>query len=882
MGTDLLLSPVEVNYDPALADAPVPTIPSVRSVPSWGGPLAESDYEALAKSWITRELADQAMLRRVDAQQGREAIGQKGNRDCAGILIPFYDPEARYPHAYRLRRDNPEWKQGKDGTLKPDRKYLGEPGSGNRIYFPPGVTLAQLADPATPIVIVEGEKKALALQRLAYHDIENPRFIPVAIAGVWNWRGTVGKTGGPRGERVDIKGPINDLNLIVWNVRTVFILFDTNVAKNDSVKWARKGISRELATRRAEVRCINLPEDSGLNGVDDLLFAWGPARVLELFEKTTSGTTLQVVRTPQFQSKPEGMFRVTTRGEQLVEIQLANYRASIVTNFCLDDGVETKREFEIECELTGRQFAFTVPAARFAPMDWPIEQMGPHAITFPNQKEYARAAIQSFSKSAEERRVYTHSGWRDVDGRWLFLHAGGAIDAAGAVQGVNVRLPGALSQYELRLPSTPEALVVAVRSSLKLIELAPPSIGYPVLAAICRSVFGGADFALHVVGETGAFKSELAALAQQFFGAGMDRTHLPGSWASTGNSLEILAFHGKDALVVMDDFAPQGNAADVARYHAAADRVFRAAGNLAGRGRLDSNARLREPRPPRGLILSTGEEIPRGHSIRARLFILELSKGAITPAKLSECQAAARAGDYAQAMTGFLAWLAGRFEAARASIDQRVVELRERALRDPAHARTPDIIANLQAAFESYIEFARECGTVDESQAETFTHKCWRALRDAAVAQAKHQAASEPTARFLSLVRACLSSGQAHLAARDGGVPKLSPESCGWRKSHDDWSPQGNCIGWINKADIYIEPTAAYQVVQLAGRDTGEPLAVSEQTLKKRLREKGLLASIDKSREVNTIRRTLAGSRQEVLHFLRGTLLPVDEPDCSD
>ena len=161
-----------------------------------------------------------------------------------------------YPHSYRLRRDNPEWTQGKDGKLKPDRKYLGAPGSGNRLYFPPGVTPEQLLDAALPVVIVEGEKKALALQRLACHEAKTPRFIPIAIAGVWNWRGTVGKTGGPRGERLDVKGPINDLNRIVWTERTVFILFDANVPRNDSVKWARKGFARELGNRatQGEVR----------------------------------------------------------------------------------------------------------------------------------------------------------------------------------------------------------------------------------------------------------------------------------------------------------------------------------------------------------------------------------------------------------------------------------------------------------------------------------------------------------------------------------------------------------------------------------------------------------------------------------------------------
>src|SRR6266700_1565653 len=87
----------------ATTHVPEPAV--TRVPPDWGGPLTESDYEALAKSWINRELADQAMLRRVDSQQGREAIGQKGKRDCAGILFPVYWPEENHARCYRIRRD---------------------------------------------------------------------------------------------------------------------------------------------------------------------------------------------------------------------------------------------------------------------------------------------------------------------------------------------------------------------------------------------------------------------------------------------------------------------------------------------------------------------------------------------------------------------------------------------------------------------------------------------------------------------------------------------------------------------------------------------------------------------------------------------------------
>jgi hypothetical protein len=78
-----------------------------------------------------------------------------------------------------------------------------------------------------------------------------------------------------------------------------------------------------------------------------------------------------------------------------------------------------------------------------------------------------------------------------------------------------------------------------------------------------------------------------------------------------------------------------------------------------------------------------------------------------------------------------------------------------------------------------------------------------------------------------------------------------------------------------------VEPTAAFRLVQMAARDAGEALPVSEQTLNKRLNEKGLLASVDQKRETLTVRRTLAGSKKSVLHFSRGTLLP-EEPDIDE
>jgi len=845
-----------------------------RVPPAWGVPLTEQDYSGLSSSWITKELADLAMFRRVDSQEGRDVVGQKGTRDCAGILFPYYWPGEPSPVAYRVRRDKPDYAFGKDGKPKPERKYLGAPGSANRLYIPPGVTAEQLADAAISLVIVEGEKKALAVWRLANHERETPRFIPIGIAGVWNWRGVVGKTSGPNGERVDIKGPIADLSRIVWTGRTAFIIFDANVGTNESVKWARKGIARELATRGAQVKLVNLPDDCGVNGIDDLLNAWGPAKVLELIRQAVDGGSLHVVPSPQFEARSTGMYRVTQRGQRLEQTQLTNYQASITANVLLDDGVDVQREFEINADLLGRHYAFTAPASEFSTMNWAIERMGPAAITFPNQREYARTAIQSSSLAAIERHVYTHTGWHNVGGQWLFLHTGGAIGEAGAISGIEVRLAGALSRYELRLPAGGE-VVRAVKASLSLARLGPAAVGFPLLAATVRAALGDTDFALHLSGETGAFKSEVAALHQRHFGAAMDRLHLPGAWSSTANALEMVAFHAKDTLLVVDDFAPQGCANDVARYHATADRLFRAAGNGAARSRLDSTARLREPKPPRSLILSTGEDIPRGHSVRARLLLLELAKGSVRTSHLTACQMDAQAGLYAQAMGAFIRWVARRYEQTRAAFATRVTELRVDALRNAAHARTPEIVSSLQAGFESYLDFGVESLALDAPERDHLVAECWEALRESAAAQAKHHAASEPTGMFLALLRSVLTSGRAHLEARDGGV-LAGAALFGWRIGASASTPLGDCIGWVDGEDVYIEPAAAFRQVQLAGRDTGECLPISEQTLRRRLNEKGLLASVDGGRQTVTVRRSIAGASKDVLHFRRTTIFPDD------
>jgi predicted P-loop ATPase len=205
-------------------------------------------------------------------------FGRKGG-DLAGIIVPNSWPGEDRIREYRLRLDNPQLEYGIDGTVTETSKYIQSPQRGNLLYLPPDVDPELLGRADVPVIVTEGEFKALALRRLANHDAAAPRFIPVGLAGVWSWRGTVGKTTGPNGDRRDVKGVIPDVNRIEWKDRRVIIAFDADCGENPKVRAARKGLAAALIERGAIVGFMEWPIAEG-KGIDDRLVTVGPGRVL--------------------------------------------------------------------------------------------------------------------------------------------------------------------------------------------------------------------------------------------------------------------------------------------------------------------------------------------------------------------------------------------------------------------------------------------------------------------------------------------------------------------------------------------------------------------------------------------------------------------------
>jgi hypothetical protein len=340
--------------------------------------------------------------------------------------------------------------------------------------------------------------------------------------------------------------------------------------------------------------------------------------------------------------------------------------------------------------------------------------------------------------------------------------------------------------------------------------------------------------------------------------------------------------------LTIDDFCPTGSQADQQRLHRDADRVFRNQGNGTGRQRMRADGGLQTPKPPRGLILATGEDLPRGQSLRARLLVIEMQADSLDWEVLGPCQVAAAEGVYAAAMAGFLHWLAPQYSAVQETMKGEVISLRQQT-QQAGHKRTADMAAHLLFGWELFLTFAYKIGAITEEARQSYAQRGWRALATAAQAQAELQHSEEPVGRFFALLRAVLSSGQAHLADRESNhIPAADADHYGWRNlatqapgaaapaymeppMADSWRPQGARMGWMDADYLYLTPDATYSAIVQMAREQGETFSLTQRTLWKRLDERGVLMR-ESGQPHYSSRVRIHGKRERVVRVSRGIL----------
>jgi hypothetical protein len=528
-------------------------------------------------------------------------------------------------------------------------------------------------------------------------------------------------------------------------------------------------------------------------------------------------------------------YRETDKGDREM---MANFVATITQETRYTDGMNAKTMLTIAGQIANPDpdkadepidlEPVEVSTDDFPGFAWVVPNWGTRCVIRPGSgmKDDLRAMIQLHSSPAL-KTVFKATGWQMVGNRRMFVHNGGAIGKAGNDPAITVRLPHELSRYNLAAAAEPKA---AVGASLALLDLARHDLTWPLLLCTLAPLYGDCDFATHVTGRTGSFKSELLSLFQSHYGPEMDARHLPGSWSSTPNAIEALAFYAKNCPFVLDDFVPAGTSWQQRSYQQNADKIIRAQGNQAGRARLSDTSTLQQTMFPRGLIMSTGEDTPEGHSVRGRLLIHEIAAGEIDPDNLTEAQR------MRPLFSGTVAWLAQVLAGQPHDWKTRAAEFRP-TYRGLGHARTPDMLAKLHAVAEHFLAAAAAAGILSAADMRSYYTDAVKSLR----------AAGEKQASVL----------ESHVRTIRGGTP-VAAELLGWTvERHGDelaaFKSRGPTIGWVKRDsdELFLDVTQGYALIR---KVAGPDLSLTKQTLFKRFKDAGVLTRVDEARNRNTVR----------------------------
>lgn len=162
-------------------------------------------------------------------------------------------------------------------------KYGQRPHTLPALYVPSALDKF-MGDKEIPLLIIEGEFKAIVTDYVANRGLQKPVIIPLAIGGVWSWQSK--KTG------MDM---LPALRSIVRG-QIVYIAFDMDNPVNPQVQKALERLTDKLTLQGAECQVLSWPSTEG-KGLDDYLAGKASPRdaLLNLLQEAQTPAHMQRV-----------------------------------------------------------------------------------------------------------------------------------------------------------------------------------------------------------------------------------------------------------------------------------------------------------------------------------------------------------------------------------------------------------------------------------------------------------------------------------------------------------------------------------------------------------------------------------------------------------
>jgi len=294
------------------------------------------------------------------------------------------------------------------------------------LYHLPEVSTAAL------IYLVEGEKDADNLTALGLTATCN-------VGGAGKWRANYNKA---------LQG------------KAVVILPDND----DPGRSHAQTVARNLHGVAASVKVVELPGLLEKGDVSDWLDAggtldqlrslmqaapeWDPAKE-QATRPSASGTAQEFYRScGSTYCVKDGRLCLVINHEDGVDYKpLCNFSAEITAEITKDDGSgRVSKEFQVNGKTKGQDLPpAQVSAKEFDGMAWLRREWGTRVSSNAERKYSTHLPNAILSRSqergVEQRTVYTHTGWRLINGVWRYLHGGGVIGGDDPVEEIYLLIP---------------------------------------------------------------------------------------------------------------------------------------------------------------------------------------------------------------------------------------------------------------------------------------------------------------------------------------------------------------------------------------------------------------------------------------------------------
>lgn len=517
--------------------------------------------------------------------------------------------------------------------------------------------------------------------------------------------------------------------------------------------------------------------------------------------------------------------------EILTTVYLSEFLAWISVESVTDNGREITRDFQIKgLTLKDRRPlpALNVQAGKFAGLTWTESGWGSRAILFPGQtvKESARHCFQIISGDVKTNYHYGHTGWRKIDGEWVFLHARGAI---GGGKNISVKLSNELEKYSF--PPFPDTKTesAALKASLDFLEIGPACVTLPLwayifLAPLTTLISPMPNFTLYLQGLSGTFKSTLAILANSHFGNFKTIQGL-SNFSDTPGVLEKRAFILKDVPMIVDDYHPANNRRNAEAMESTAQKLIRSYSNRTARGRLNTDLSEKGHYEPRGLCIMTAEELPVLESTLARLAIVTVDDGAINRAKLSALQEKSDLLRYA--MAAYIRWLKKNMEEIVSDFPGLFQDFRAAAATESVHKKLPEQVAFLAYGLHIATRFFRDCGIINDDESVTINDEGWQTFIHLSERQQQRITDENPVDKFFDILQTLIIQHNAKLEP----LPPHNAETIG----------AGDRLGFFDESCLYLIPVAAWHAVLTFISKEGGHFSLGKHAFLSMLRSKGIL-----------------------------------------